>query len=97
MTTSKPGAADTHRAAAAALDRLAALVATREARHAEIERDVDNAARDALAHGATQAQVAPLLGIAPRQLRNRLKGAAPVTTSRAAASSLPSVSPPPRG
>lgn len=72
MTTSTSGGADTLRAAAGALDRLAALVAARPALLAAIERDITNAARDALAHGATQAQAAEILGIGPRQLRNRL-------------------------
>lgn len=72
MTTSS-GGADTLRAAAAALDRLASLVAARPGLVAAIERDITDAARVALAHGATQAQVAPILGIQPRQLRNRLK------------------------
>lgn len=69
MAASTSGGADTLRAGAAALDHLADLVARRD----QLEHQITEAARTALTlPGVTQEHVAPILGIRPRQLRNRL-------------------------
>ena len=75
MTTTS-GGADTLRAAAAALDRVAELVAEHDAAQAAAEalrQRVDDAARAALLlPGVTQERVAPILHLTTRGLRKRL-------------------------